>query len=47
VIIDSRTLQSRLESGSRAGYDGAKKRQRGSKVHAAVDHAWDILLACG
>ena len=36
VILDSRTLQSTPESGSRAGYDGAKKR-KGSKVHAAVD----------
>jgi transposase len=35
-IIDSRTLQSTPESGSRAGYDGAKKR-KGSKVHLAVD----------
>src|SRR5574340_615182 len=30
-IFDSRTLQSTPESGSRAGYDGAK-RKRGSKV---------------
>jgi transposase len=36
VILDSRTLQSTPESGSRAGYDGAKRR-KGSKVHAAVD----------
>ncbi len=36
VIIDSRTLQSRPESGARAGFDGHKKR-KGSKVHAAVD----------
>src|SRR5262249_61095520 len=32
--IDSRTLQSTPESGSRAGYDGGKKR-KGSKVHMA------------
>jgi transposase len=36
AILDSRTLQSTPESGGRAGYDGAKRRQ-GSKVHAAVD----------
>jgi hypothetical protein len=32
VIFDSRILQSTPESGTRAGYDGAKRR-RGSKVH--------------
>jgi len=31
-ILDSRTLQSTPESGSRGGYDGAK-RKKGSKVH--------------
>ncbi len=36
AIIDSRTLRSTPESGTRAGYDGAK-RKRGSKVHIAVD----------
>jgi transposase len=36
AILDSRTLQSSVESGGRAGYDGAK-RKRGSKVHLAVD----------
>lgn len=36
AILDSRTLQSTPESGSRGGYDGAK-RKKGSKVHAAVD----------
>jgi hypothetical protein len=35
-IFESRTLQSRPESGSHAGYDGAKH-SFGSKVHAAVD----------
>jgi transposase len=35
-ILDSRTLRSTPESGSRGGYDGAK-RKKGSKVHAAVD----------
>ena len=32
AIFDSRTLQSTLESGERAGYDGAKRR-KGNKVH--------------
>ena len=36
TILDGRTLQSTPESGSRAGYDGAKK-NKGAKVHAAVD----------
>lgn len=36
AIFDSRTLQSTLESGERAGYDGAKRR-KGNKVHQAVD----------
>ena len=31
-----------LESGSRAGYDGAKRR-KGSKVHAAVDTLGNLL----
>lgn len=42
AIIDSRTLQSSIESGHRAGYDGAKKR-RGSKVHTAVDTLGHLL----
>jgi transposase len=42
VIMDSRTLQSSPESGSRAGYDGAKRR-KGSKVHAAVDTLGHLL----
>jgi transposase len=36
AILDSPTLHSTPESGSRGGYDGAK-RKKGSKVHAAVD----------
>jgi len=36
AIFDSRTLQSSVESGVRAGYDGYK-RKRGSKLHLAVD----------
>jgi transposase len=42
AILDSRTLQSSPESGSRAGYDGAK-RKRGSKVHLAVDTLGHLL----
>lgn len=42
VVLDSRTLRSTPESGSRAGYDGAK-RKKGSKVHAAVDTLGHLL----
>ena len=42
VIFDGRTLQSTPESGSRAGYDGYK-RKKGSKVHAAVDTLGHLL----
>lgn len=42
VILDARTLQSTPESGSRAGYDGAKKKQ-GSKIHIAVDTLGNLL----
>jgi transposase len=42
TILDGRTLQSTPESGSRAGYDGAKKKN-GSKVHAAVDTLGNLL----
>jgi transposase len=42
VILDSRTLQSTIESGHRAGYDGAK-RKKGSKVHLAVDTLGQLL----
>ncbi len=44
AIFDSRTLQSTPESGTRAGYDGAKRR-RGSKVYVAVDTLGHHLLA--
>jgi transposase len=43
VVLDGRTIQSTPESGSRAGYDGYKRR-RGSKVHVAVD-TLGLLLA--
>jgi transposase len=36
AILDSRTLRATPESGERAGYDGAKRKQ-GSKLHRAVD----------
>ena len=42
VILDGRTLQSTPESGSRAGYDGAK-RKNGSNVHIAVDTLGNLL----
>jgi transposase len=42
VVMDSRTLQSSVESGSRAGYDGHKRR-KGSKVHVAVDTLGNLL----
>lgn len=42
VIFDGRTLQSTPESGSRAGYDG-HKRKKGSKVHIAVDTLGHLL----
>ena len=42
AILDSRTLQSTPESGSRAGYDGAKRKQ-GSKIHLAVDTLGHLL----
>ena len=42
VVLDGRTLQSTPESGGRAGYDGAKKRN-GSKVHLAVDTLGHLL----
>jgi transposase len=42
AILDSRTLRSTPESGSRSGYDGAKHK-KGSKVHAAVDTLGHLL----
>jgi transposase len=42
AVFDSRTLQSTPESGTRAGYDGAK-RKKGSKVHMAVDTLGHLL----
>lgn len=42
AILDSRTLQSTVESGARAGYDGAKRR-KGNKVHLAVDTLGHLL----
>lgn len=42
AIFDSRTLQSSPESGTRAGYDGAKRR-KGSKTHVAVDTLGHLL----
>jgi len=42
TILDSRTLRSSPESGTRAGYDGAK-RKKGSKLHMAVDTLGNLL----
>jgi transposase len=42
AVFDSRTLQSSPESGSRAGYDGAKRR-KASKTHIAVDTLGHLL----
>jgi len=42
AILDSRTLQSTPESGSRAGYDGHKRR-KSSKLHLAVDTLGNLL----
>lgn len=42
VVFDSTTRQSTPESGSRAGYDGYK-RKKGSKVHIAVDTLGHLL----
>jgi transposase len=42
AVLDGRTLQSTPESGGRAGYDGAKKKN-GSKVHIAVDTLGHLL----
>ncbi len=42
AVLDGRTLQSTPESGGRAGYDGAK-RKNGSKVHIAVDTLGHLL----
>jgi transposase len=42
MILDSRTVQSTLESGARAGWDGAKRR-KGSKVHLAVEALGQLL----
>jgi len=42
AIIDSRTIKSTPESGSRSGYDGYKHTQ-GSKVHKVVDTLGHLL----
>lgn len=42
AVYDSRTLSSSCESGSRAGFDGHKKRN-GSKIHIAVDTLGHLL----
>lgn len=42
TVLDGRTVQSTPESGSRAGYDGYKKKN-GSKIHIAVDTLGHLL----
>lgn len=42
IVLDARTLQSSVESGARAGWDGYKRR-KGSKVHIAVDTLGHLL----
>ena len=42
AILDGRTLRSTPESGGRAGYDGAKKKN-GTKIHMAVDTAGRLI----
>jgi transposase len=42
AVLDSRTLRSTPESGTRAGWDG-HKRTRGSKLHLAVDTLGHLL----
>src|ERR687885_801254 len=42
AIFDRQTLQSTPESGTRAGYDG-HKRKKGSKLHLAVDTLGHLL----
>src|SRR5262245_26953310 len=44
AICDSRTVQSTSASGTRAGYDGAKRR-RGSQVPMAVETSGHLLAA--
>jgi hypothetical protein len=43
-VLDSRTMQSTVESGGRARYN-AYKRKKGLKVHAAVD-TWGTCWLC-
>ena len=42
AIFDARVIQSTPESGSRAGYDGHKRR-KGSKIHQAVDTLGSLM----
>lgn len=42
AVLDSRPLRSTPESGARAGYDGAKRKE-GSKIHLAVDTLGHLL----
>jgi len=42
AVFDARTVQSTVESGARAGYDG-HKRKKGSKTHMPVDTLGNLL----
>lgn len=42
MVLDSRTSQSSVESGNRAGYDSGK-RKKGTKVHLAIDTLGHLL----
>jgi len=42
AVFDARTVQSTVESGARAGYDGHKRR-KGCKTHMAVDTLGNLL----
>jgi hypothetical protein len=44
AVLDSRTLRSSPESGTRVGYDGAK-RKKGTKLHMSVDTLGHLLAA--
>ena len=46
IVLDARALQSSVESGQGAGYDGHQKK-KGSKVHLAVDALGHLLALHG
>ena len=46
VIFDSRTLQSSVESGERAGYDGAKRKRGRAARFALLPQRWVVERGC-